>query len=115
MRLTTTTIWTQSPTELRDWYVAHFGMTVLQETPRFVLLESDGGASIGFHTGDPLETPGRVQFHFEVENVDDVHARLSAEGLDFDAAPEDKPWGVRSASLSDPAGHSVELTTPRPG
>jgi hypothetical protein len=37
-------------------YATHFGMTVLQETPRFVLLGSDGGASIGFHVGDPLET-----------------------------------------------------------
>lgn len=114
MRLTTTTIWTRNPAELRDWYVGHFGMTVLQETPRFVLLGSEGGASIGFHVGEPLETPGRVQFHLEVEDVDDIYQRLADEGLAFDSAPEDKPWGVRSASLSDPAGHSVELTTAPP-
>ena len=112
MRLTTITIWVRNPAELRDWYVAHFGMTVIQETPRFVLLGSDEGASIGFHVGEPLETPSRVQFHLEVQDVDDIYEHLVAKGLAFDAPPEDKPWGVRSVSLPDPAGHSVELTTP---
>ena len=111
MRLATITIWTRNPAELREWYVEHFGMTVVQETQRFVLLGSDGGASIGFHVGEPLETPERVQFHLEVEDVDGLYERLSARGLEFDSPPEDKPWGVRSASLPDPAGHSVELTT----
>jgi catechol 2,3-dioxygenase-like lactoylglutathione lyase family enzyme len=112
MRLTTVTIWTRDPAELRAWYVEHLGMTALQETPRFVLLGSDGGASIGFHVGEPLESPGRVQLHLEVADVDGLYEHLSAKGLVFDAPPEDKPWGVRSASLLDPAGHSVELTTP---
>jgi catechol 2,3-dioxygenase-like lactoylglutathione lyase family enzyme len=112
MRLTTITIWVQDPSELRAWYVEHFGMTVVQETPRFVLLGSDGGASIGFHVGDPLQTPGRIQFHLEVPDVDAVYEKLRAKGLQFDAPPEHKPWGVRSVSLPDPAGHSVELTTP---
>lgn len=40
-----------------------------------------------------------------------MYEHLSAKGLEFDAPPEDKPWGVRSVSLLDPAGHSVELTT----
>lgn len=112
MRLTTITIWTRNPAELREWYVEHFGMTVVQETPRFVLLGSEGGASIGFHVGEPLETPERVQIHLEVEDVDGWCERLSARGLELDSLPEDKPWGVRSASLQDPAGHSIELTTP---
>ena len=112
MRLTTVTIWTGDPTVLRDWYVTHFGMTVLQETPRFVLLGSDGGASIGFHVGEPLATPDRVQLHLEVEDVDAEYQRLVAAGLVFDGPPEDRPWGVRSTAVLDPAGHSVEITSP---
>ena len=114
MRLTTTTIWTRDPSKLRDWYAEHLGMTVVQETPRFVLLGTDGGGLVGFHIGEPLETPDRVQLHFEVENVDDAYERLTARGVEFERAPEDKPWGVRSAALFDPAGHSVELTTALP-
>jgi catechol 2,3-dioxygenase-like lactoylglutathione lyase family enzyme len=112
MRLTTVTIWTRNPAELAEWYTQHMGMRVLQETPRFVLLGSDDGASIGFHVGEPISTPERVQFHLEVADVDAQYERLIAGGLTFDGPPEDKPWGVRSASMSDPAGHSVELTTP---
>jgi catechol 2,3-dioxygenase-like lactoylglutathione lyase family enzyme len=114
MRLTTVTIWTTDPTVLRDWYTTHFRMTVLQETTRFVLLGSDGGASIGFHVGEPLETPDRVQLHLEVADVDAEYERLRAAGLEFEGPPEDRPWGVRSTAALDPAGHSVEITSPLP-
>jgi catechol 2,3-dioxygenase-like lactoylglutathione lyase family enzyme len=69
---------------------------------------------IGFHVGEPVATPERVQFHAEVDDVDAVVERLTAQGVVFDEPPADRPWGVRSASCTDPAGHSVEFTTPFP-
>ena len=112
MRFTTVTVWISDPSVLRDWYTTHFGMTVVEETPRFVLLRSDGGAAIGFHVGEPVATPGRIQFHLEVGDVDEEYRRLSEQGVAFEGPPVDRPWGVRSTATSDPAGHSVELTMP---
>jgi catechol 2,3-dioxygenase-like lactoylglutathione lyase family enzyme len=113
MRLATVTVWVEDPAVLRDWYTEHFGLEVLQETPRFVLLAaSEPGSTIGFHVGEPLATPDRVQFHLEVDDVDGTYERLVSEGLQFDGPPQDRPWGVRSTATTDPAGHSVEITTP---
>jgi catechol 2,3-dioxygenase-like lactoylglutathione lyase family enzyme len=114
MRLTTVTIWVRDPTVLRDWYTTHFRMSVQQETSRFVLLGYDEGASIGFHVGEPLETPDRVQLHIEVDDIDAEYERLLAAGLELEGPPEDRPWGVRSTAVLDPAGHSVEITSPLP-
>jgi catechol 2,3-dioxygenase-like lactoylglutathione lyase family enzyme len=113
VRLSTITVWVEDPHALRDWYTEHFGLEVLQETPRFVLLGGTGtGSAIGFHIGEPVATPDRIQFHLEVDDVDGTYDRLVAEGLGFDGPPQDRPWGVRSTATTDPAGHSVEITTP---
>jgi catechol 2,3-dioxygenase-like lactoylglutathione lyase family enzyme len=77
------------------------------------MLRGSEGAAIAFHIGEPLATPDRVQLHFEVDDVDRVHQDLVSRGVAFDESPVDRPWGVRSATLRDPAGHSVELTNPR--
>ncbi|HYZ99151.1 MAG TPA: VOC family protein [Acidimicrobiales bacterium] len=111
MRLTNVTVWTKDPHLLRDWYTEHLGMKVIEDTPRFVLVRGEGGAAIGFHVGDPLVTPDRVQFHLEVHDVDHEYQRLRAQGVDFEEPPTNRPWGVRSTAARDPAGHSVELTT----
>lgn len=110
--MATVTVWTTDPHAVAAWYVEHLGLSVVQETPRFTLLGGDGGATIGFHVGDPLATPERIQFHMEVDDIDSVYERLVGRGLAFDGPPTDRPWGVRSAATTDPAGHSVELTTP---
>jgi catechol 2,3-dioxygenase-like lactoylglutathione lyase family enzyme len=93
----------------RDWYVKHFEMTCATETTRFVLLEGDGGAAIGFDVGEPLANPSAVQFHVEVDDLDRRFESMRASGVDFDGEPTVQPWGVRSVSCLDPGGHSVEL------
>lgn len=112
MRLSNVTIWTPDPAQARDWYAKHFGFAVVEDTGRFVLLDDGHGSSIAFHAGE-MADPGRVQFHIEVDDIDAEYARLASEGLDFEGPPADRPWGVRSTATTDPAGHSVELTTTR--
>ena len=115
MRLHSVTIWTRDPRALRDFYTTHLGLEVLNETPRFVMLgERAGGAAISFHVGEPLSEPGRVQFHFTVDDVDAAYQRLQQAGVSFDEAPANRPWGLRTASCRDPGGHSVELIMPIP-
>ncbi len=111
MRLANVTVWTRDPHALRDWYQRHLRLRALEETPRFVLLQGEGGATLAFHVGEPLANPHRVQFHLEVDDIDEEYERLLGEGVQFDEPPTDRPWGVRSAATRDPAGHSVELTT----
>jgi uncharacterized glyoxalase superfamily protein PhnB len=71
-----------------------------------------GTAAIAFHVGEPSSEPQRIQFHFDVEDVDAVYERLSKAGVAFDGKPADKPWGLRVASCRDPGGHGVEFVMP---
>lgn len=109
---TNVTVWTEDSSTLAQWYVEHAGLRIEQETSRFSLLRGDGGAAIGFHVGEPVGRPQCVQFHIQVDDVNDTVRRLAAAGVEFDEVPSDKPWGVRSSSCADPAGHSVEFFTP---
>ena len=54
----------------------------------------------------------RAQLTIEVEDVDARCDELSARGLSFLNGPQDRPWGVRTAAFSDPAGHVWELASP---
>lgn len=96
---------------VRDWYVAHLGMEIRWASPDFVLLDSPR-AALGLHRGSPPRNPGNVQLHFEVPDVDAEYERLRGEGLGFREAPRTMPWGHRTAYLTDPVGHTVEIYTP---
>jgi len=113
MRISMATIWVENPRSLRDWYTDHLGMRVIQETPRFVQLGWDErDCLLAFHVGTPLENPERVQLHIRVDDVDATYRALSAKGLEFDEPPTNKPWGLRTATLKDPAGHGLEFEVP---
>lgn len=47
-----------------------------------------------------------------VDDVDAMHARAVAAGLDPDAAPADAPWGERYFHLRDPDGHELSFARP---
>jgi lactoylglutathione lyase len=44
-----------------------------------------------------------------VDDVDSVCAQLTERGVALVSGPIDRPWGVRTASFSDPAGHMWEV------
>lgn len=48
-------------------------------------------------------------FTLRVSNVDTVVAELQAKGVNLLNGPTDRPWGVRTASFSDPSGHVWEI------
>ncbi len=52
-----------------------------------------------------------VVIDFVVPNVDETYQRLTECGVVFDEPPTDKPWGLRTASLRDPAGYTLTLTS----
>jgi catechol 2,3-dioxygenase-like lactoylglutathione lyase family enzyme len=51
----------------------------------------------------------RSMFTVNVTNVDAVHARLVAKGVEFLNGPIDRPWGPRTVAIADPAGHMWEI------
>ncbi len=51
----------------------------------------------------------RLMFTITVADVDALCAELTARGVVLLNGPLDRPWGVRTASFSDPAGHIWEI------
>jgi len=54
-------------------------------------------------------TGSRVVFTIQVDNVDLMCEELTARGVTFLNGPMDRPWGIRTASFMDPAGHIWEI------
>ncbi len=50
-----------------------------------------------------------VQFTIHVDNVDEACAELARRGVTLVNGPIDRPWGVRTASFSDPDGYLWEI------
>jgi uncharacterized glyoxalase superfamily protein PhnB len=57
----------------------------------------------------PREAGCRLQFTIAVDDVDARCAELARRGVDLLNGPMDRPWGVRTASFVDPAGHIWEI------
>jgi catechol 2,3-dioxygenase-like lactoylglutathione lyase family enzyme len=55
------------------------------------------------------EDGARHVFTIEVDDVDAMCALLTARGVQLLNGPVDRPWGVRTASFRDPAGHIWEI------
>ena len=63
---------------------------------------------------DPAEVGGRdagkrFQLTVEVEDVDEMCAELTSRGVQLLNGPMDRPWGIRTASFTDPGGHIWEI------
>ena len=53
----------------------------------------------------------RAQYTIEVSDVDAACAQLTARGVALLTGPVDRPWGPRTASFRDPAGHIWEIAS----
>jgi catechol 2,3-dioxygenase-like lactoylglutathione lyase family enzyme len=51
----------------------------------------------------------RFQFTLGVDDVDAMCEELKERGVDLLNGPMDRPWGIRTASFRDPAGHIWEI------
>lgn len=55
------------------------------------------------------EAGARMQLTTEVDDVDAKCAELAERGVKVLNGPMDRPWGIRTASFVDPAGHIWEI------
>lgn len=90
--------------ESHDSAVFRFGQTqvnLLQvaSAPELVEPALVGSAAAG----------ARAVFTIQVDDVDARCAELQRRGVTLLNGPMDRPWGVRTASFQDPAGHIWEI------
>ena len=55
------------------------------------------------------EAGSRLQFTIGVDDVDAMCAELTGRGVELLNGPMDRPWGIRTASFTDPGGHIWEI------
>jgi predicted enzyme related to lactoylglutathione lyase len=55
------------------------------------------------------ESGARYVFTVSVDDVDTKCAELVGRGVKLLNGPMDRPWGIRTASFMDPAGHIWEI------
>jgi lactoylglutathione lyase len=62
------------------------------------------------------EAGARCELTVEVDDVDAACTELTRHGVELLNGPMNRPWGVRTASFTDPAGHIWEIAQdlPRP-
>lgn len=56
----------------------------------------------------------RFQLTIGVDDVDTVCAELARRGVTLLNGPMDRPWGIRTASFTDPSGHIWEIAQELP-
>lgn len=69
-------------------------------------------AASGLVAPAPVAAAGdgsRFQLSVWVQDVDGVCADLERRGVTLLTGPVDQPWGMRTATFTDPAGHSWEV------
>lgn len=84
--------------------VFRFGPTLLNLLQARDAFEVIAPARIG--------TGVRAVYTLQVDDVDAQCAALGSRGITLLNGPIDRPWGVRTASFADPAGHVWELAQP---
>jgi lactoylglutathione lyase len=60
------------------------------------------------------EAGSRLVFNIEVDDVDAVCAQLAEHQVALLNGPVNRPWGIRTASFTDPGGHIWEVAQDLP-
>ncbi len=74
----------------------------------FAAAESNGRPQVSIASEGGSGTPV-PDLSVEVDNLDEVLARVHAAGLPVEYGPADEPWGVRRFYVRDPAGRLINI------
>jgi catechol 2,3-dioxygenase-like lactoylglutathione lyase family enzyme len=99
----------------RDWYVGNLGFKVEFEVPEggddgqgVVALQDDAGLTVFLNQTDAPIQSGQAGYTLQIDDVEAIHARLTAAGVAFRVPPSKQFWGY-GAVLADPDGHLLYL------
>jgi catechol 2,3-dioxygenase-like lactoylglutathione lyase family enzyme len=106
------------------FYTRHLGFRPLFESDWYIHLQSAEDPTVNLavldrdHETIPAGARGRaaqgVLLNFEVADVDDIHARLRAQGLEPVLPLRDEPFGQRHFIVQGPDGALIDIITPIP-
>lgn len=101
---------TPDPGLARTFYEGLLGLRIVMDHGWIVTYADDGQAApqVSFASEGGSGTPV-PDLSIEVDDVDDVHARAIAAGLEIVYAITDEPWGVRRFFVRDPFGKIVNI------
>ena len=119
------TIFTEDLEASRKFYLEVFGLPVMFEDESSAVFKFDNTIInvLRESAAHQLVEPGavasqqagaRVVLTVGVENVDAVCAELARRGVTLLNGPMNRPWGIRTASLTDPGGHVWEFAQDLP-
>jgi uncharacterized glyoxalase superfamily protein PhnB len=100
--------------EVRSFYTETLGFAEFSLNGDYLIVRTGHSSSVGFMPPvpgppDQWRPPREPALYFMVEDVDRVYRELTAQGVEFDQAPQDTFWGHRLAMLRDPEGRTVCL------
>jgi catechol 2,3-dioxygenase-like lactoylglutathione lyase family enzyme len=136
IRIATAQVWVHDQDVALDFYTNKLGMEVRQDvtipelgdfrwltvappgqdSAQIVLMAIPGPPVIDAETADQIRALMFKGFaatvFLETDDADKSYADLSARGVEFTEAPEDRPYG-RDSGFRDPSGNSFRLTQVR--
>ncbi|ODU45335.1 VOC family protein [uncultured Aquimonas sp.] len=106
-------------TRLRAFYERHLNARALFEAEMYLVLQLGGPLAPELHLMKSCEGQqgfqgGSLMLNLELDDVDGLHARMAAAGVEMRMPLEDHPWGDRAFSCVDPAGLELYCYSPRP-
>ena len=119
-RLSVITLFAEDLAPTKSFYQDVLGLQVLFESENQAVFKFQNLVVNLTRASDPLkliapaavasrEAGSRFQLVIEVDDVDAACTELARHGVTLLNGPEDRPWGVRTASFTDPSGHIWEV------
>jgi catechol 2,3-dioxygenase-like lactoylglutathione lyase family enzyme len=115
------TLFAEDMPRTKSFYQDVFGLQVLFASENQVVFKLQNLVVNLTDASDPLaliapaavgsrQAGPRFQLVIQVDDVDAACAELARHGVTLLNGPQDRPWGVRTASFTDPAGHIWEVS-----
>jgi catechol 2,3-dioxygenase-like lactoylglutathione lyase family enzyme len=103
-----------------QWRATHpgpvdFGAVTAGDAEIFLCRDGQGGRGRGANTttggpGGDQRADNGAWMSIWVDDVDAVHERARAEGLEVTHPPTDEPWNVREFHVRHPDGHVLRIS-----
>ncbi|MDQ0320076.1 catechol 2,3-dioxygenase-like lactoylglutathione lyase family enzyme [Pararhizobium capsulatum DSM 1112] len=101
-----------NPESARHFYQDTLGMDVVMDHGWIMTFASQQHAmvqlSVASEGGSGMPVPA---LSIEVDNLDEVHARMVEADIPIEYGPASEPWGVRRFYVRDPFGTLVNILT----
>ena len=118
MKLASIRLVTNDLERLAAFYTLLTGVPATRLAPEFAEIRVEGAVLAisterlikQFNAGSAIAAANRsALLEFQVDDVDEVRARLEDAPLDYAMEPSNMPWGNRSMLLRDPDGNVVNV------